>query len=146
MVNTAGFLAVRALLLGPCAFYVWDLLESRGSHWPDILSMDFLAAAGIGTVLTALFLAIVAVPIQLCLSASAPLLLRLVWGVLSGPLGVWLGLLLASRRRYPIEWDWYVSRAWTLHVVFCGMGLAFAWMWWRRQRNGGVPASHPGQA
>ena len=134
--KTARFLTVQALLLGPCAFVVWALLGARGS-WPFSLSMDTFAAAGLGTALTALFLVTVALPIQLCISGSAPLPLRLVSGLVSGIFGVWLGLWALSS--YPIGWEWYVSRAWSLHLVYGGVGFAFAWMWFRWLRAEGEP-------
>lgn len=134
--KTARFLTVQALLLGPCSFVVWALLGARGS-WPFSLSIDTFAATVLGTALTALFLATIALPIQLCIRDSVPLPPRLVSGLVSGTLGVWLGLWVLSS--YSIGWEWYVSRAWSLHLVYGGVGLAFAWMWFRWRRANGEP-------
>ena len=132
----AKFLAVQAVLLGLCAFFAWALLGARGS-WPSGLSLDTFEAVGIGIALTAMFLVAVAWPVQLSIRNALPLYMRLASGLVSGPLGVWLGLRVLSS--YPIGWEWYVSRAWTLHLVYAGVGIAFAWMWHRRLRADGLP-------
>ena len=125
------FFIVQSALLGLCAFAAWALLTSPGA-WPFSASLDTLGAAVFGIVLTAMFLFAVAVPFQLALRGNRSLAVRLLVGALSGPVGVWLGLLVFSN--YPINWEWYGSRAWTLHVVFAGVGVCFSWVWHRRLR------------
>jgi len=125
------FFIVQALALGSCAFVAWALLASRGT-WPLRFSLDTIAALGAGIALTALFLLVVAWPVQLAIRGQAPLVTRIVAGLVSGPVGVWLGLVVLSS--YPVNWDWYVSRAWALHSVYAGIGLCFALAWHRRLR------------
>ena len=125
------FFLVQSVLLGSCAFAAWALLVSPTS-WPFSLSLDTLAAVAAGIVLTAMFLLVVAWPAQLALRGYRALLVRVLVGVVSGPVGVWLGLLVFSN--YPINWDWYVSRAWALHAVYTGVGAVFAAAWHRRLR------------
>ena len=122
---------VQSVLLGSCAFVAWALLLYRGT-WPFSLSLDTLAAAAAGIVLTAVFLLAVATPLQLILRSNRSLAFRTLVGAASGPVGVWLGLLVLSN--YPIAWEWYGSRAWALHVVFAGVGVCFAVLWHRRLR------------
>lgn len=128
------FLFIQALLLGSCAYAAWALVsahDSRLFRW----SVDTFAAACVGIVLTAIFLVMVATPAQLAIGRSAPLSMRLVTGIISGPVGVWLGMTFISS--YPVSWEWYVYRAWTLHIVYTGVGLGFAWAWHLRQRSDG---------
>ena len=122
---------VQSILLGSCAFAAWALLVSPGT-WPFSLSLDTLGAAAVGVCLTAMFLLFVALPPQLALRSNRSLLVRILVGAVSGPVGVWLGLLVLSN--YPISWGWYISRAWALHVVFAGVGMCFAVLWHRRLR------------
>jgi hypothetical protein len=125
------FLIVQSTVLGTCAFVAWALLGSSAA-WPLRLSLDTLAAAAIGVLLTAMFLLVVAWPSQLALRSNRSLLVRVLVGAASGPVGVWLGLLLLTG--YPIGWEWYVVRAGTLHAVFAAVGAAFALAWYRRLR------------
>jgi ABC-type polysaccharide/polyol phosphate export permease len=74
----------------------------------------------------------VAAPFQLALRSNRSLVVRTFVGVVSGLVGVWLGLLVLSS--YPISWEWYGSRVWALHVVFAGVGMCFAVLWHRRLR------------
>ena len=124
------FFIVQAVLLGSCAFVVWALLVSP--TWPLSFSSDTLAAIAAGIALTGMFLLVVCWPIQLALRSSRSLVARLLSGVVAGPTGVWLGLLVLSN--YPIDWEWYVSRAWALHAVYAGVGTCFALAWHRRLR------------
>ena len=127
----ARFLALQALILGTAALIAWSLLISPGL-WAFRLSVDTLAALGFAVLLTALFLLLIALPVQALLGRSAALPLRLVVGALSSPLGVWLGLLVLSS--YPIEAHWYIIRSWALHAVYAGVGACFALAWHRRLR------------
>jgi hypothetical protein len=122
---------VQSILLGSCAFAAWALLVSPGT-WPFSLSLDTLSASAVGICLTAMFLFVVALPPQLALRSNRSLFVRTLVGAVSGPVGVWLGLLVLSN--YPISWEWYISRAWALHVVFAGVGMCFAVLWHRRLR------------
>ena len=122
------FFIFQSALLGSCAFAAWALLVSPGT-WPFSASLDTLGAAVVGIVLTATFLLAVAVPLQIALRGNRSLAVRLLVGAVSGPLGVWLGLLVLSN--YPINWEWYGSRAWELHVLFAGVGMCFSWAWHR---------------
>ena len=122
---------VQAVLLGSCAFVAWALLMSPAS-WPFGFSLDTLAAMAAGIALTAIFMLMVSWPVQFALRSDRSLSTRLLFGVVSGPLGVWLGLLVLSN--YPIDWEWYVSRAWTLHAVYAGVGACFALAWHHRPR------------
>ena len=125
------FFIAQSVLLGSCAFAVWALLVSPGT-WPFSLSLDTLGAAAVGISLTAMFLLAVAAPFQLALRSNCSLVARTLVGAASGPVGVWLGLLVLSN--YPISWEWYSSRAWALHAVFAGVGMCFATLWHRRLR------------
>ena len=127
----ARFLAFQALTLGAAALVAWSLLTLPGL-WAFRLSLDTLASLGFAVLLTALFLLLVALPLQALLGRSAALPLRLAVGALSGPLGVWLGLLVLSS--YPIEAHWYIIRSWALHAVYAGVGVCFALAWHRRLR------------
>ena len=127
-----GFFIVQSVLLGSGAFAAWALLTSPGA-WPLHFSLDTLAAAAFGIGLTAVFLLAVALPFQLALRSNGPLLPRLLVGAVSGPAGVWLGLLVLSK--YPISWEWYGVRATALHIVFAGVGACFAVLWHRRRRD-----------
>lgn len=126
-----SFFAVHALVLGSAAFVAWGVLGMRGS-WPFSLSLDTFEAGGIGVALTAVFLLAVAWPVQLVVRESASVYTRLAAGLISGPVGVWFGLFVLSS--YPIDWHWYISRAWALHVVFAGVGFCFSLSWHRRLR------------
>ena len=125
------FFIVQAALLGSCAFIVWALLVTR-SAWPLQFSLDTLAAVGAGIALTAVFLLVVAWPVQLAIRSRDLLVVRLLAGLISGPVGVWLGLLALSD--YPVSVEWYISRAWQLHVVYAGVGACFALAWHRQLR------------
>ena len=127
----ARFLAIQTLVLGVFAFFVWTFLALRNT-WTLRLSLDALSALGFAVAVTALFLLLVALPLQKLIGRAASLPLRLVVGAISGPLGVWLGYLAFSS--VPIDPYWYIIRAWTLHVVYGGVGLCFAWSWHRRLR------------
>lgn len=122
---------VQSALLGSCAFAAWALLVSPGT-WPFSLSLDTLGATAVGICLTAIFLLTVAAPFQLALRSNRSLVVRTFVGAVSGPVGVWLGLLVLSS--YPISWEWYGSRTWALHFVFVGIGVCFAVLWHRRLR------------
>ena len=115
-------LAVQSLLLGVSAFVAWTLL-GNGGRWALSLSLDTLAACGIGVALVAVFLTFLALPIQSAFR-NFSLSFKALVGFLCGPFGVWLGLLVLTS--YPIDWEWYVARSWALHVVFAGVGLVFA--------------------
>ena len=127
----ARFFIVQAVILGSGAFVSWALLVSP-SAWPLIFSLDTLAAVAAGIALTAMFLLVVCWPIQLALRSGRSLLAHVLAGVVSGPIGVWIGLLVLSN--YPIDWQWYVSKAWALHAVYAGAGACFALAWHRRLR------------
>jgi hypothetical protein len=123
------FLAVQALGLGAVAFIAWSLLVSPGV-WTRLPALDVLAALAVGVVLTALFILLVGLPVQSLLPGTASLPVRLLTGLFSGPLGVWLGLLVFSK--YPLGSHWYFDRAWHFHLVYAGAGLCFARAWHRR--------------
>lgn len=129
------FFVFQSALLGSGAFAAWALLLSRGI-WPFNATLDTLGAAVFGIVLTAVFLLVVGVPLQLGLCGDRSLAVRLLVGAVSGPLGVWLGLLVLSS--HPINWEWYGSRVWALHTIFAGVGICFSWAWHRRLRLGGA--------
>ena len=125
------FLVIQALLLGTLALIAWVPLVSRGT-WPLRFSFDTFAALGLAVLLTGLFLLCIALPFQKLIGQNAHLSLRLIVGAISGPLGVWLGLLVLSN--YPIDSHWYIMRAWQLHAVYVTVGVLFSWAWHCRQR------------
>lgn len=130
------FLVVQVVALGSLAFTVWALLVNRGD-WTRLLSLDALAGLVLGVALTALFVLLVALPAQSLLPGRASLSTRLLTGCLSGPLGVWLGLLVFTK--YPLKPDSYIERAWSLHMIYAGVGLAFAWAWHQRKSRSNQP-------
>ena len=137
-------LASQSLLLGGLAFVLWTVLIDRG-NWALRLSSDTLAACGLAVLLTCVFLTFVALPVQFAMRnwSLAP---RLAAGLLCGPIGVWLGLMVITY--YPITPEWYVTRAWQLHVVYYFVGLCFAIAWHMglRPNNSFKPSPHQGGA
>lgn len=128
------FFIIQSTLLGTLAFIIWAILMSP-NIWPFALSLDTLVATAAGIILTAMFLLVVAWPFQIALRRRYSLLLRIFVGAISGPIEVWLGLLVLSS--YPINLEWYVSRAWALHSVYTAVGTAFAIAWYFHLRSKG---------
>lgn len=129
LLELARFLAAQVLGLGCLAFIAWALFTTRG-NWTFLLSWDALFALALGVALTALFVLVVALPVQSVLAAKASLSARLLAGCFSGPLGVWLGLLVFTK--YPLESYSYIDRSWSLYLVYAVVGFCFAWAWHRR--------------
>lgn len=124
------FYIKHVVLLGTPAFAAWvaALWIRLGFFWSSDIWLVWLFAL----CLVALFVVIVATPLQLLSRMTKSKALPYVVGFLSGPVGVWIGL--ATQSRYPIGFEWYVDRTKFFHAVFAMIGLIFAFSF-QRQEN-----------
>ena len=123
VIRVFGFYFLAALTLGSLCFVGWlssDWLFFRGPFWPG----DAFLTWALALAATASFVILICTPLQL-LATKFPAPLALLAGVLSGPLFVWLLLMLRSET--PTIYN-YLSAPGVihLHVLFAAIGLLFA--------------------
>ena len=117
-----AFYLKQIILLGTAGFAAFLFFA-----WWQVgvfLASDTPQAWLLALVLVAVFIILVATPLQLLCRLSSAKLLPYLIGAASGPIGVLLALLFFSR--YPVGFEWYVSRVLFFHIVFSLIGLLFS--------------------
>jgi hypothetical protein len=118
-----GFYLVAVVVLGNFSFIGWlwsDWVLYNAPFWPAYA----LETWPISMVITAAFLAVVCLPLQLFAGRSCAYL-AIVMGTLSGPLFVWLLLILSGE---PLSLHNYLTASGVvpMHLLFAAIGLLFA--------------------
>ncbi|MCH6485466.1 hypothetical protein MMG85_18095 [Pseudoxanthomonas sp. LH2527] len=134
----------QIVLLGTAGFatFLFVAWWQVGVFWASDTPQTWLLALA----LVAAFIIVVATPLQLLCRFSSARLLPYFIGVASGPIGVLFALLLFSR--YPVGFEWYVSRVLFFHIVFSLIGLLFsvAFQRWAGPNNSFKPNPLRGSA
>ena len=139
-----AFYVKQIILLGTVGFAAFLLLAwwQFGAFWASDTPQAWLLALA----LVAVFIVLVATPLQLLCRLSSARLLPYLIGAASGPIGVLFALLFFSR--YQIGFEWYVSRVLFFHIAFSFIGLLFsvAFQRWAGPNNSFKPTPLRGAA